>query len=562
MFKNLTIRSRLIFVVSFLSVSLIVGGIMGIYFLGLSNDTVKSMYEDKVIKLSELDMTVRLMNKNQLMLAQAIAGKMAAFPDDDAKTDKYIGEIDQLILQINQMQEGLLAKQWSPDEKALLDKIVVARKRYGGEAVRPALAALKARDYQQATEILQGPLLERFLSLTTHFNELIKLQIDASKAAYDQGQQHYNLVRTLAIILTVFGVVVAAFMAWWLLTSITRPLAEAVNVAKRVAAGDLSQEITVKSNDETGVLMQAMKDMNDGLLDIVSQVRTGTEAIALASQEIATGNLDLSNRTESQAHALSMTAAATAQMTSAVQQNTESAHHAQKVAATTREIAEAGGQTMSEVVSTMAEISTSSKKIVDIISVIEGIAFQTNILALNAAVEAARAGEQGRGFAVVAGEVRSLAQRSSAAAKEIKTLINHSVSKVKDGSRLVEEAGDNMEEILTVVGLFTDLLDTIYNASSQQSSGIANINQSVSEMDEMTQQNAALVEQAAAAAQSMQDQAIALEGAVSVFKLARNERDSHQFDTGSYKAEQPQAVKPTSKKSTDIEGVGEEWDEF
>ena len=561
MLKNLTIKSKLIFVISFLSLSLVAGGVMGIYFLGLSNSTVKSMYEDKVMKLSELDSLVRLMNRNQLLLAQAVTGKMAAFPDDDAKTAKYIDEAEQQIQDINKIQKQLLARQWAPSEKEQLDKLLSTRLRYGREAFQPALAALRAHDFQQATEILQGPLLDRFAELTTIFNSLITMQIEASKSAYDRGQAHYELVKLLAIMLTVAGVLIAAIMAWWLLNSITRPLQEAVNVAKRVAAGDLSQHIHVNSHDETGVLMQAMKEMNDGLHDIVSQVRTGTEAIALASQEIAAGNLDLSNRTESQAHALSMTAAATAQMTTAVEQNTESAHHAQKVAATTRDIAEAGGQTMTEVVSTMAEISTSSKKIVDIISVIEGIAFQTNILALNAAVEAARAGEQGRGFAVVAGEVRSLAQRSSAAAKEIKTLINHSVLKVKDGSRLVEEAGENMEEILTVVGLFTDLLDTIYNASTQQSSGIVNINKSVSEMDEMTQQNAALVEQAAAAAQSMQDQAMNLEQAVSVFKLAKNEKSTHQFQSASYDDE-PSASKAAPKKSTDIEGVGEEWDEF
>ncbi|WP_124949938.1 methyl-accepting chemotaxis protein [Sulfuriferula thiophila] len=561
MLKNLTIKSKLIFVISFLSLSLVGGGVMGIYFLGLSNSTVKSMYEDKVMKLSELDSLVRLMNRNQLLLAQAVSGKMAAFPDDDAKTAKYVDEAEQQIQDINKIQKQLLARQWAPSEKEQLDKLLSARLRYGREAFQPALAALRAHDFQQATEILQGPLLDRFAELTTIFNSLITMQVEASKSAYDHGQEHYELVKLLAIMLTVAGVLIAAIMAWWLLNSITRPLQEAVNVAKRVAAGDLSQHIHVNSHDETGVLMQAMKEMNDGLHDIVSQVRTGTEAIALASQEIAAGNLDLSNRTESQAHALSMTAAATAQMTTAVEQNTESAHHAQKVAATTRDIAEAGGQTMTEVVSTMAEISTSSKKIVDIISVIEGIAFQTNILALNAAVEAARAGEQGRGFAVVAGEVRSLAQRSSAAAKEIKTLINHSVLKVKDGSRLVEEAGENMEEILTVVGLFTDLLDTIYNASSQQSSGIVNINKSVSEMDEMTQQNAALVEQAAAAAQSMQDQAMNLEQAVSVFKLAKNEKSTHQFQSASYDDE-PSASKAAPKKSTDIEGVGEEWDEF
>ena len=561
MLKNITIKLRLIFVIGFLSLALMVVGFMGVYSLGLSNKTVQNLYEDKVVKLSDLDKTVRLMNRNQLVLAQSVVGRMATFADDDNKTNKYIDEIQGIIEDINKLQKGLLAKQWSPNEQVLLDKLVKARKRYGGEAVQPVVAALKGHDYQQATEILQGPLLERFAEMADSIDNLIKSQLEASKAAYDSGQSQYKEVRLLVILLTLAGVVLASIMAWWLLNSITRPLAEAVNVARRVAAGDLSQEIIVTSTDETGVLMQAMKEMNDGLLDIVSQVRTGTETIALASQEIAAGNLDLSNRTESQANSLSMTAAATAEMTETVKQNTESAHHAQKVAATTRDIAEAGGQTMAEVVSTMADISTSSKKIVDIISVIEGIAFQTNILALNAAVEAARAGEQGRGFAVVAGEVRSLAQRSSAAAKEIKTLINHSVAKVKDGSRLVEEAGDNMDEILTVVGLFTDLLDSIYNASTQQSSGIANINRSVSEMDEMTQQNAALVEEAAAAAQSMQDQAMTLESAVSVFKLAKHEQRAQQFEPRSY-TEAPEPAKAEPKKSTDIAGVSEEWDEF
>ncbi len=563
MMQNISIKARLIFVTVYLSVSMAVVGLLGVYMLNASNQTVQYLYQDSLLKVSKLGGLVTAMNHTQMSLANAIAGKLAKVPDDDSKTAQYIADLNRYRKQSVKLQDALEALPWQDRERAVLVNIREARKVQRTEAVEPMLAAISAGNIQQAAAILQGPMRERSATVDKQFDTLTKLQLAAAKDAYDQAQSRYHMLNTWATLLTFFGIVFALLMGWLLSKAITRPLAQAVDIARRIASGDLSQEITVTSRDEAGLLMLAMKDMNESLLNIVSQVRAGTHAIALASEEIATGNMDLSNRTELQAHSLSMTATATAEMTATVQQNTESAHHAQKVAASTRDIAEVGGQTMTEVVATMAEISTSSKKIVDIISVIEGIAFQTNILALNAAVEAARAGEQGRGFAVVAGEVRNLAQRSSAAAKEIKTLIDHSVDKVKAGSSLVEAAGENMEEILTIVGLFTDLLDSIYNASSQQSVGIANINQSVSEMDEMTQQNAALVEQAAAAAQSLQDQAVALEDAVSIFKLAETgARSSHRPRPDSLAAHEPEPVKTTSKKPTDIEAVGEEWDEF
>ncbi len=563
MMQNISIKARLIFVTVYLSVSMAVVGLLGVYMLNASNQTVQYLYQDSLLKVSKLGGLVTAMNHTQMSLANAIAGKLAKVPDDDSKTAQYIADLNRYRKQSVKLQDALEALPWQDRERAVLVNIREARKVQRTEAVEPMLAAISAGNIQQAAAILQGPMRERSATVDKQLDTLTKLQLAAAKDAYDQAQSRYHMLNTWATLLTFFGIVFALLMGWLLSKAITRPLAQAVDIARRIASGDLSQEITVTSRDEAGLLMLAMKDMNESLLNIVSQVRAGTHAIALASEEIATGNMDLSNRTELQAHSLSMTATATAEMTATVQQNTESAHHAQKVAASTRDIAEAGGQTMTEVVATMAEISTSSKKIVDIISVIEGIAFQTNILALNAAVEAARAGEQGRGFAVVAGEVRNLAQRSSAAAKEIKTLIDHSVDKVKAGSSLVEAAGENMEEILTIVGLFTDLLDSIYNASSQQSVGIANINQSVSEMDEMTQQNAALVEQAAAAAQSLQDQAVALEDAVSIFKLAETgARSSYRPRSDSLAAHEPEPVKTTSKKPTDIEAVGEEWDEF
>jgi methyl-accepting chemotaxis protein len=301
--------------------------------------------------------------------------------------------------------------------------------------------------------------------------------------------------------------------------SVASPLKNSIEIARRIAEGDLTQRIEVTTRDETGQLLQALKDMNESLGGIVGEVRGTTDSISTAAQQIAAGNSDLSQRTEEQASSLEETASSMEELTSTVKQNAENAKQANQLAANASDIAVKGGQAVSEVVQTMFSISASSKKIVDIISVIEGIAFQTNILALNAAVEAARAGEQGRGFAVVAAEVRNLAQRSAAAAKEIKVLIGDSVDKVDTGSRQVDQAGATMSEIVSAVKRVTDIMAEIAAASSEQSSGIEQVNRAIIQMDEVTQQNAALVEEAAAAAEAMQEQAGTLMEAVSIFKL-------------------------------------------
>jgi methyl-accepting chemotaxis protein len=315
------------------------------------------------------------------------------------------------------------------------------------------------------------------------------------------------------------AVVLGACCALFITRSITVPLSGALAVAQKVAAGELTSHVVVEGKDETSALQQALKDMNASLVKTVSDVRRGTQTIAVASNEIASGNADLSARTETQASSLEETASSMEELTSTVKQNADNARQANQLAVSASSVAEKGGNVVAQVVDTMGSIKDSSRKIVDIIGVIDGIAFQTNILALNAAVEAARAGEQGRGFAVVASEVRNLAQRSAGAAKEIKGLIGDSVEKVDAGSRLVDEAGQTMELIVQSIRQVADIMGEITAATQEQSHGIGEVNQAIAEMDQMTQQNAALVEQAAAAAESMQEQAQRLAGAVSIFKL-------------------------------------------
>ena len=369
-----------------------------------------------------------------------------------------------------------------------------------------------------------------------------------------------------AILLILSGI---AFLVVLVTRRMVRPLQRAVEIANAIAHGDLTQRIDITSKDETGQLLQALRDMNDALVKVVGEVRAGIDTVATASNQIASGNLDLSSRTEEQASSLEETASSMEELTSTVKQNAENARQANQLVVSTADVAVKGGEVVGQVVDTMAAIKDSSRKIADIIGVIDGIAFQTNILALNAAVEAARAGEQGRGFAVVASEVRNLAQRSAGAAKEIKALIEDSVGKVDAGGQLVDEAGHTMEEIVSSVKRVTDIMSEIAAASQEQSSGIEQVNQAITQMDDVTQQNAALVEEAAAAAESLQDQATKLAEAVSVFRL---EAGAYQSASPARPAAKPKAVSaPRSapgkaiaapKKSAAARGSNDEWEEF
>ncbi|MNJ87834.1 Methyl-accepting chemotaxis protein I [compost metagenome] len=371
----------------------------------------------------------------------------------------------------------------------------------------------------EAVSLLFAEVRPAQLSYLTSIDKLIDYQNELMKKSGAEANAKASQTQLLIGIFSIIAVLIAALFAVLATRSITRPLSEAVVLARKVADGDLTGSIVVHSKDETGQLLQALKDMNEGLLKIVTQVRLGTDTIASASHQIATGNLDLSSRTEQQASSLEETASSMEELTSTVKQNAENARQSNQLALSASEVAVRGGAVVSQVVDTMGEINESAKKIVDIIGVIDGIAFQTNILALNAAVEAARAGEQGRGFAVVASEVRTLAQRSASAAKEIKELIGDSVDKVSIGSRLVDDAGATMREVVESVKRVTDIMSEITAASQEQTDGIEQINQAVMQMDQVTQQNAALVEEAAAAAESLQGQASHLSQVVSVFKL-------------------------------------------
>ncbi|NVI81728.1 methyl-accepting chemotaxis protein [Janthinobacterium rivuli] len=417
-----------------------------------------------------------------------------------------------------EIQNDIGKSELNAEEQSLYQEVLSTRKAYT-EVRKNVFKAKNAGDLELGKRLYEGDMaVKRDIYLASLKKlELLEARLLDETAA--QIRSRYESGRLLLISLGGVAILLGIACAYWITRSITRPITRAVEVAEAVSAGDLTSHIVVESRDETGQLMHALKNMNDKLVSIVGQVRAGTESISTASSEIAAGNLDLSSRTEEQASSLEETASSMEELTSTVKLNADNARSANQLAIDASQIASKGGVVVSEVVSTMGSINDSSRKIVDIISVIDAIAFQTNILALNAAVEAARAGEQGRGFAVVASEVRNLAQRSSAAAKEIKGLIDDSVQKVEAGSQLVDKAGRTMDEIVQSISHVTQIMNQITDASDEQRAGIEQVNQAIGQMDQVTQQNAALVEEAAAAAESMQEQAAKLAEVVGVFKL-------------------------------------------
>ncbi|WP_462387664.1 methyl-accepting chemotaxis protein [Acidovorax sp. Q11] len=436
-------------------------------------------------------------------------------PSVKASLDKVIEKERLKLAEIRNQYHPLIT---SPEEKKLYDEFSAAWAKYV-ETNNRVLELSRNSDNVAAADLLSSLSLPQYLAIKEILEKLVKLNVDGGAAASKFASDTYSTARIFLIAFAALTLVLALGASIWLIRSITAPLAQAVETADRVAAGDLSGQIVVQSKDETGQLLAALQRMQQSLVNTVALVRSNAEGVASASSQIASGNNDLSARTEQQASALEETAASMEELGSTVRQNADNARQANQLAMSASTVAVQGGDVVAEVVETMKGINASSNKIADIISVIDGIAFQTNILALNAAVEAARAGEQGRGFAVVAGEVRSLAGRSAEAAKEIKSLITASVERVEQGTALVDKAGATMTEVVASIRRVTDIMGEISAASSEQSAGVGQVGEAVTQMDQATQQNAALVEEMAAAASALNAQAGELVNAVAVFKL-------------------------------------------
>ena len=514
--NNLKISTRLIILIGGLSLLLIVIGAIGLFGISKSNDALKTVYENRTVPMGQIANINQLNLRNRLFIAGSLLDPTAE------EISKDIAGIEANLAAIDKVWAAYMATALTPEEATIAKKSTEDRAKFEQEGLRPSVAALRANDLEGARRIVFEKNRPLYIPVSAGIEALMKLQIDVAKDEFTNAAARFATFRMVSIAAIVSGILFAGLFGFVTVRSIGRQLGgepgEAADVALSVGAGDLSMQIDLKPGDSTS-LMAHLKSMQESLVAIVSQVRGGSGAMATATSQIAAGNLDLSSRTEEQASALEQTAASMEELAATVKQNFESGKHANQLAGSASEVAVKGGAVVAQVVHTMEAINVSSRKIADIIGVIDAIAFQTNILALNAAVEAARAGEQGRGFAVVASEVRSLAGRSATAAKEIKSLIGESVDNVNEGCKLVEQAGSTMDEIVVSVRRVTDIMGEITAASQDQSAGIDQINQAMTQMDQVTQSNAALVEEAAAAAQSLEHQAKTMVHVVSVFKL-------------------------------------------
>ena len=509
---KLGLRLGLAFGVVLLLMAIVV--VVGLRGIGAVGDNVREVYVERTIPIRQLGEINRIINRNRVLVMDAMAR-----PSKE-NIERRSKELDKNLESANLLWKQYSASAMTPQEVKLAEVFANARAAYVKQGLLPLRDALVAGQTEEAEKIYQtvsklAPAAEKAMQ------ELATLQVEEARLVYERAQKTTSMANATSLMVALIALVSGALLAWVIVKSITGPVGEAVAVAKAIAAGDLTSQIEVHGKDEIAALLRELSAMNTSLVGIVSQVRNSSDSIATGSAEIATGNADLSQRTEEQASNLQETAASMEELTATVNQNADTARQAAQLAGGASDAAAQGGHVVEQVVSTMGEITESSRKIVDIIGVIDGIAFQTNILALNAAVEAARAGEQGRGFAVVASEVRTLAGRSADAAKEIKALIGTSVDKVENGSRLVHEAGQSMSEIVTQVRRVNDLISEISAASVEQSSGISQVGDAVNQLDQVTQQNAALVEESAAAAESLKHQAANLAQIVAVFKLPK-----------------------------------------
>ncbi len=517
--NNMKVGTRLGLVLGLLAVLLVAIGGVGLYGIASSNASLKSVYEDRTVPAQRLGKIDSLMISNRLAVAGAIA---TPTPELIAKN---IATVEANIATITNDWDAYAATKLTVAEAALAKQFTQDRAAYAADGLKPALAALRANDMMEARIVLEK-LRTLHDAANKTLDALVQLQVDEAKKEYEAATALYGSIRTLAIASMAIGLALAAVLGWLLVRGISRQLGaepgEVLAVTSAIAQGDLTTPIAVREGDRASV-MAGMLAMQQSLAKVVGEVRASSDSIATGSAQIATGNSDLSQRTEEQAANLQQTAASMEQISSTVRNSADTARQASQLAASASTAATRGGEVVGEVVAHDEHITASlAQRIADIIGVIDGIAFQTNILALNAAVEAARAGEQGRGFAVVASEVRSLAQRSAEAAKEIKGLIAASVERVEAGSRLVGDAGRTHDDR----GAGHTRVPTDWRnqrGCGEQTSGIGQVSDAVTQLDQVTQQNAALVEESAAAAGSLNDQASRLVQAVSAFRLSRDE---------------------------------------
>jgi len=511
--NNLKISTRLTILIGILSALLIAIGSVGMYGVAQSNAALRSVYEDRLVPTGHISEIQKLLLRNRLAIAVSLV----------TPTPETIGpataEVEANIAAITKRWESFMSSGLRPEEVVMARAFAENRGKFVQQGLLPAIAALRRNDIPEANRVVVDAIRPLYVPVNEGIESLMQYQLTVAENDYREAVERYNTIRAASIGAIVLGVLFASLFGAALVRGIAGALNQAVHISNAVAKGDLSQTIDTSGKDEVTQLLKALAAMQSNLSRVVSSVRTGSESVASASAQIASGNHDLSARTEQQASSLEETAAAMEELNATVKKNADAATQANQVALLASSTAVQGGEVVAQVVDTMRGINESSKKISDIISVIDGIAFQTNILALNAAVEAARAGEQGRGFAVVAGEVRSLAGRSAEASKEIKNLISASVLRVEQGTALVDQAGVTMGEVVNGIRRVTDLMGEISNASLEQSQGVSQVGEAVSQMDQVTQQNAALVEEMAAAASSLKSQAHELVDTVSIFKL-------------------------------------------
>ncbi|MCC8402190.1 methyl-accepting chemotaxis protein [Paraburkholderia sp. MMS20-SJTN17] len=517
MLSRWSIRTSLTLVGTLLVTLTVLVGALGLTALNRASGSLDRIARGDLVAIHALDDASAYLLRSRIAIDR-FNTLTAAGNADEAK--KVLDRAQELLAKGNQSWQTYLDAPKHGVDQALLDDVLAKHTTVMHDGVDVEFAALNANNLDAYHAVADTKISPMFIAYDAAAAAVIQALRQSVTDQQASAQSNASLMTTLIGAVTAFALLVVVAIRFALRGLIVQPLADAIACFERIAAGDLSGTVDVHGGNEIGRLFAGIKQMQDSLATMLRAVRSGTESIDTGAREIAMGNTDLSQRTEQQAASLQETASSMDQLTSTVRQNTENARQASQLAVNASDIATRGGEVVSQVVTTMQEIATSSNKVVDIIGVIEGIAFQTNILALNAAVEAARAGEQGRGFAVVAGEVRSLAQRSASAAKEIKELIGDSADKVKSGSELVGRAGTTMDEIVQAVRRVTDIMGEISAASEEQSGGIEQVNRAVVQMDSVTQQNAALVEQAAAAAASLEDQTRQLQAVLSGWKVA------------------------------------------